>query len=136
MFKNILVAVEPTHDEKHQQALALARQLADPTGDITALTVIEPIQGTFPEDELPPALKEQAGARALGQLRRYVGPKSEIHTVLLHGHAANQILAYAKDHNIDCILIASHKPGLADYFLGSTAARIVRHAACSVLVMR
>ena len=32
--------------------------------------------------------------------------------------------------------IASHQPGLQDYFLGSTAAKVVRHATCSVLVMR
>ena len=33
-------------------------------------------------------------------------------------------------------MIASHKPGFSDYFIGSTAARIVRHAQCSVLVTR
>ena len=34
------------------------------------------------------------------------------------------------------IVIASHDPGLADYLLGSTAGRVVRHAHCSVLVVR
>ena len=34
------------------------------------------------------------------------------------------------------IVIASHDPGLADYLLGSVAARVVRHAHCSVLVTR
>ena len=36
----------------------------------------------------------------------------------------------------DCVVIASHRPGLQDYLLGSTAARVVRHAACSVHVLR
>ena len=36
----------------------------------------------------------------------------------------------------DLIIIASHKPGFQDYFLGSTAAKVVRHAPCSVLVVR
>ena len=34
------------------------------------------------------------------------------------------------------IVIASHDPGLVDYLLGSVAARVVRHAHCSVLVTR
>jgi nucleotide-binding universal stress UspA family protein len=33
-------------------------------------------------------------------------------------------------------VIASHDPGFVDYFLGSVAARFVRHAHCSVLVAR
>lgn len=136
MYTNILVAIEPTHTEKHERAISMATHLADPVAEITALTVIEPVPGYFPPHELPQSLKEQAGAQALGQLRRFVGPRSEIHTELLHGHAANAILNYAKNHNIDCIIIASHKPGLSDYLLGSTAARIVRHATCSVHILR
>ncbi|MBT3764767.1 MAG: universal stress protein [Rhodospirillaceae bacterium] len=36
----------------------------------------------------------------------------------------------------DCTIVGSHKRELKDYFLGSTAARIVRHAPCSVHVLR
>lgn len=136
MYTNILVAIEPTHKEKHEQAMTMARHLAEPNAQITALTVIEPVPGYFPADELPQTLKKQAGEQALGQLRQFVGPRSEINTVLLHGHAANAILDYAKTHEIDCIVIASHTPGLSDYLLGSTAARVVRHAPCSVHILR
>ena len=38
--------------------------------------------------------------------------------------------------NADLIVINSHKPGVEDYFLGSTASRVVRRAPCSVLVLR
>ena len=46
------------------------------------------------------------------------------------------ILEYAKKIEADLIVIASHRPDLLDYFLGSTAARVVRHAECAVLVDR
>jgi nucleotide-binding universal stress UspA family protein len=46
------------------------------------------------------------------------------------------ILETAKEIGADLIVIASHRPGLQDYFLGSTAARVVRHAECAVLVDR
>ena len=47
-----------------------------------------------------------------------------------------KILETAEDEGADLIIIASHQPGIQDYFLGSTAARVVRHAQCSVLVTR
>ena len=36
----------------------------------------------------------------------------------------------------DVIVMASHQPKFSDYLLGSTAARVVRHAKCSVLIAR
>jgi nucleotide-binding universal stress UspA family protein len=33
-------------------------------------------------------------------------------------------------------VIASHRPGMADLLIGSTAAQVVRHAPCAVHVLR
>lgn len=52
------------------------------------------------------------------------------------GHTARAILDMVKDKSVDCIVIGSHQPGLQDYFLGSTAAHVVRHARSSVHVVR
>ena len=52
------------------------------------------------------------------------------------GHPYRTILEVADEIGTDLIVIASHKPELQDYFLGSVAAKVVRHAKCSVLVMR
>ncbi len=35
-----------------------------------------------------------------------------------------------------CIIVASHKPNVGDDLLGTTAARVVRHAAGSVFAVR
>jgi universal stress protein F len=56
--------------------------------------------------------------------------------MLTSGHAGRAIVDYASENNIDCIVMTSHKPGVEDLFLGSTAARVVRHAKCSVHVIR
>jgi len=48
----------------------------------------------------------------------------------------HEIIEFAKEKNADLILINSHKPGLGDYLLGSTASKVVRHSPCSVLVDR
>ncbi len=52
------------------------------------------------------------------------------------GAAAAGILDAADEHKADLIMLASHRPDLRDYFIGSTASRVVRHAQCSVLVAR
>ena len=52
------------------------------------------------------------------------------------GRAHSVILAYAVEAGADLIVVASHQPGVQDFLLGSTAARVVRHATCSVLVLR
>ncbi|WP_179655998.1 universal stress protein, partial [Salmonella enterica] len=36
----------------------------------------------------------------------------------------------------DMVIIASHRPDITTYLLGSNAAAVVRHAECSVLVVR
>ena len=41
-----------------------------------------------------------------------------------------------RSDDIECIVMGSHKPGFSDYLLGSTAARVVRHAPCAVHVYR
>ncbi len=52
------------------------------------------------------------------------------------GSAHSAILMIAEEQEADLIIVGSHKPGFQDYLLGSTAARIVRHAKCAVLVER
>ncbi len=55
---------------------------------------------------------------------------------IIEGHSARTIIDYADTNKVDCIVIGSHRPDLRDYFLGSTASRVVRHAKCAVHVYR
>ncbi len=75
-------------------------------------------------DQADKALKQSAAAL----------PGARTH--LVHGHPGRFIVDYAKEHGIDCIITASHRPGIEDYFLGSTAARVVRHAQCAMHAIR
>jgi len=58
------------------------------------------------------------------------------HSDVISGHAGRTVLDWAYKNDIDCIVIASHRPGMQDLLLGSTATQIVRHAVCSVHVIR
>ena len=136
MFNNILVAVDPSNDVQQEPALSVALKLASDTlAEISALTVVEPIPTYIPSD-YGPDTKKKTGDAAMQKLRQFVGPDSEIRTFVRHGRAAHEIIEHAKEHNIDCIIVASHRPDISDYFIGSTAARVVRHAPCTVIVLR
>ena len=48
----------------------------------------------------------------------------------------HEILEEAGEIKADLIVMASHRPGFATYLMGSNATYVVRHARCSVLVIR
>ena len=49
---------------------------------------------------------------------------------------ANSIMAYARQHDSDVIVIGSHGHGRFEGAFGSTGTKLVRHAPASVLVLR
>ncbi len=55
---------------------------------------------------------------------------------LRDGAPSAVILEEAERLGADAIVLGSHRPGLGDYLIGSTAARVVRHAQCTVIVER
>ena len=136
MYKHIIVAVDLSHGEAGKALLDKAVQLVDEGGTIRLLHVLEDVP-SYIAAELPRDLNDRREAEAkveLGLLSGSISAKveSEVRT----GAAAGQILQCAEDAGADLIMIASHRPGLSDYFIGSTAARVVRHAHCSVLISR
>lgn len=137
MYKNILVPIDPAHGDDQIAALRMAAHLGeDSNTTITALTVIEPVPAHV-RAELPDEFREpKVSETAMARLRSLVGPNSEVRTIIRRGRPAHEIIEYARAENVDCIVLASHRPGFGDYFLGSNAARVVRHAPCSVHVMR
>ena len=136
MYKSILVPVDVSSPDQGKQSLALAHKMGGKDAHITMLAVIEDVP-SYVLAQLPLGMIEKAEEKAgldLHEIAKAAGVKAEL--VVRLGHAASTILSLAEDKSVDLIVIASHRPGLQDYFLGSTASRVVRHAPCSVLVMR
>lgn len=134
MYRKILVPMALDHGISHQ-TLAVARTLSHPGAQIIALHVHEASQGSvgaYIDKETV-----QAGYDYVQSiLNEKVAGLDEVTPVMVTGHSARAIIDYAGKNDIDCIVVGSHKPGLSDYFLGSTAARVVRHANCAVHVHR
>ena len=61
----------------------------------------------------------------------------EIATLIKVGHPAKALVDYAADTKVDLLVIGhSGHSGLWGSFLGTTADKVVRHAPCSVLIVR
>lgn len=135
MYRNILVPISLDVDRDGPQALALAELLADEGAQITLLHVFEHIpayvESYLPEDYLT-SRHHEITEELSGMIRDH--PTAELQVTT--GHPARAILDWAATHGTDCIVIASHRPGMQDLLLGSTAAKVVRHARCAVHVLR
>ena len=136
MYMNIIVAVDLAHGDAGKALLDRAKALVDEGGIVRLLHVIEDVP-SYIAAELPRDLNDRRQAEAkveLGLLTQGAG--TNVVSEVRMGAASSQILQCAEDTGADLIMIASHRPGLSDYFIGSTAARVVRHAQCSVLIRR
>lgn len=135
MYDTILVPVALDHSTHIERALDVARALKSDHGKIILAHAIEPIPG-YIAMELPDGQLAANREQAKTSLESVVDGADDIEKVLIYGSAGRAILDYADKCDATLIVIASHKPGLQDYFLGSTAARVVRHAQCAVHVVR
>ena len=52
------------------------------------------------------------------------------------GTIYHEIIKAAKEVGADAIVVGANRPALSDYLVGPNAARVVRHAPQSVLVIR
>lgn len=141
MYKDILLAVDLAHESSWRKALPEAVHIAQSSeARIHLLTVVPDFGSSLVGSFFP---KEHA-AKLLEQVRKQLHAFSEKHIakgvpvqhIVGHGSAYDEILHYARETDCDLIVIGSHRPEMQDYLLGPTAAKVVRHAKCSVMVVR
>ena len=136
MLKKILVPIDPGALQSAEVSLKYAHKLLDPEGEITVLSVVELIP-QYVMGELPPNFFVNSKNAVRESLEKFLEKHSEAANLdVVDGHAAQTIVDYASENGFEMIVIASHKPEMLDYLLGSTAAQVVRKATCPVLVTR
>ena len=136
MYAKIIVPIDLTHVETGKKAITIAQKLLDDDGKIFLVNVVEDIP-TYVAAELPVGVLQESKDQALAELKATARAANiNAETEVRSGRAASSILDAAEHHEADLIIVASHRPGLSDYFLGSTASRVVRHAQCPVFIDR
>ena len=68
--------------------------------------------------------------------KQHIPAGIKVRHIIACGTAYEEILNLSKKIKCDLIVLGSHRPKAQDFFLGPNSARIVRHAYCSVLVVR
>ena len=122
-------------------ACALAESFDD---ELHLLHVLEIQVSTMPDLAMgfawPQQIKEsqQAAQRALEEMVKDPSLKErKVECALAEGSPFLEIVQYAKQEDIDLIVMGTHgRSGLAHLLIGSVAENVVRHAPCPVLTVR
>lgn len=144
MSKTILVPIDISEMELTQQVIPHVEGYAKLDDATIHFLAVIPDYAYFASyglgySSVAPDVKERE-ATALASLNEIVAkfslPDDRVVTHVLSGTPKDHILGLAEEINADVIILASHRPSMSTYLLGSNAAAVVRHAKCSVLVVR
>jgi nucleotide-binding universal stress UspA family protein len=139
MYRNVLLAVDLDQPSSWEKALPAAVALCRCFGASLALATVVPDWNVILEVQRSPiAYREflDIARTRLATLADSISELSGIHHYVETGSIYGGILAVAERIGADLIVLSSHRPEMKDYLLGANASRVVRHARCSVFVVR
>lgn len=144
MFHSILVPLDISESRlTHQVIPYVQANAAIDNASVHFLTVLPSLPyysslGLAYSIEAPKLaeIQQHALAKLDEVVKQFNLPADKVHTHAISGSPKDQILKLADSVSADLIIIASHRPDISTYLLGSNAAAVVRHATCPVLVVR
>ncbi len=140
MYKRIILAVDLVETSAAPKGLAQALELAKTGGGALRLVNVQPVVPATFMEYVPADFDAEQTKRAQEALAALVAsidlPAERKSAAARAGGIYHELLQEAADWNADLIVVGSHRPVMSDYLLGSNAKTIVRHAQCSVLVVR
>jgi nucleotide-binding universal stress UspA family protein len=141
MFRKILLPIDIAEPEIANEAIDVAVAMAKAfNSDIRLIHVTSPIIVASPMAVIPQSVYDELGVYEKSELERMAAaidrPKETLTTVVRIGGVYPELLAEAAEWQADLIIVGAHKRSMATYLLGSSAAAIVRHASCTVMVVR
>jgi universal stress protein A len=137
MVNRVLVGVD--FSEASRVALQRGREWAERLGvPLLAMHVMQPPAPMLPEAQIAlpdPAWLEGLQQHAVDQLQALLDGFSNASTLVRWGSPAEELVRAADPSTLMVIAQVGHST-LERILFGSTAARVVRHAPCDVLVVR
>ncbi len=149
MADKLLVPIDLLHASSWKAALPQAFALAGVTGsEVTIMTVVPEVPAgldwrysirgeTGGSEELNTDELLKDARKRLEQIGVEFAPDdAEFEVIARYGTVYEEILNVAEELPATQIVMAAHRPSLSDYLIGPNTARVVRHANCSVQVVR
>jgi universal stress protein A len=137
MFNRVIVGVD--FSEASRGALAKAAAWAGKLGSpLVAVHVLQPPAPMLPEAQIAlpdPAWLQAMEDHALEHLRKWVEDVPNAMAEVKWGSPAEELVAMADAASLLVVAQVGHS-GIERLLFGSTAARVVKHAPCDVLVVR
>lgn len=140
-YNNIVIPIDLAHESSWRNALPIAVEQAQSHGaNLHLVTVVPntdiPAVAVHLPDDIDKRLRMQGVSELEALAAEQIPSGIEVTFSAVQGRIHKEILHIAKDMDADLIVMASHHPELKSYLIGANAAHVVRHADCSVLVVR
>jgi len=130
MYANILCPVDLSDEHSWDKALPTA----------VVMTVVPsfglPMVGQFFPEGFEARMRAEAARHLEEFCAAHLPADLAAKRIVAEGKIYQEILRTAGAIKADLIVMGSHRPELSDYLLGPNAALVVRHAPCSVMVVR
>jgi nucleotide-binding universal stress UspA family protein len=139
MYKNILIPIDIAEESSWQKALPVAIDQARRSAGMLHVIAVAPEvppQLAFLPSDYGSKMRAHATEKLASLVKAQVPDDTPVQQHVGQGSVYKEILKAAREINADLIVMASHRPEFESYFIGPNAARVVRHADCSVLVVR
>lgn len=140
MFRKIAVAYDGS--EGAQQALERALDLVKQASQELWLVSVHGTPLDFVSSHGEVEQGQETAELHLSALQQHARDRAaaagvRLHTATRHGNVAKRIVEYAGEGGVDLLVLGrSGYSGVWEPFLGTVADKVVRHAPCSVLIVR
>lgn len=138
-FHRIVVGFDGS--EASRSALDRALNLSEP-GEVVMVVAVQEDLPQYAEWRVEVDEVKEKEEQFFAEVQRQAESEAkhhrrEVEFHVLRGHPAQRVVQFARDEHADLLVLGrSGHSGVWGTFLGTTADKIVRHAPCSVLVVR
>lgn len=139
MYKKILVAIDMEFPDQAEKLLSTAFALGQDDTKYFLLSLIPPVGGGIVSSFLPKNYNEKLKSALLENLndltKKLFPDKAKlINCLIKNGTIYEEINRFAKQNDIDLIIVKATKPNCSG--LGPNSARVARNSGKSVLIVR
>lgn len=141
MFNTVLLPIDLNQESSWKKTLPTALEFCRASGgSLHIMTVVPDFGMSIVGQFFPEGFEKEMADKVLQKLHEFVNAQvpaeMKVQHIVGEGNVYEVILSIADKIEADAIVMGSHRPELKDYLLGPNAARVVRHAKCSVMVVR